>query len=75
MPAPLSIWTVYAHPIDYPLGYLARRFEAFPTGARATLDIITAPTLEEIRGRLAARGLSCLSRNECDEPHIVESWL
>lgn len=70
MSAPLSIWTVYRNPTDYPGLYVARRFEL----DRPTDDIRTAPSLEALRDLLPP-GLYRLPRRDEDEPQIVEIWL
>lgn len=71
----LSLWTVYDHPKDFPHGYIARRWEVTPAGATPTGDIITNPSLELMRVMMEAQGLSCLPRQEDDDPAVLESWL
>lgn len=75
MADPLSVWTVYDHPLDYPGGYIARRHEAHADGCRPTEDTITAPTLQEIRDYMDLMGLACMPREVGDDPCIVESWI
>jgi hypothetical protein len=73
---PLSIWTVYDHPKDFPNTFVARRFECWkvlepvPTG-----DLIISPDLPSLRQQLHERGLTCLPRNAGDDPKIIESWI
>ena len=71
----LTIWTVYDHPSDFPNGFIARRFEVDATGARPTDDVMRSADLQPLRNILLDKGLTCLARNENDEPQIVESWL
>jgi hypothetical protein len=70
----LSLWTVYDHPVDFPNSYVARRFEVNADGPVATGDLIQGE-LDAIRKSFHQAGLTCLTRNEGDEPQIVESWL
>lgn len=73
MSDPLDIWTVYDHPADYD-GFIARRFEVLAGFSKATLDIVTGATLDEVRDKLP-RGLYPLPRSPGDDPMIVECWL
>jgi hypothetical protein len=70
----LVIWTIYDRPRDYPAGFIARRFEVGGGAASATNDTLTGE-LEELRKHFHDAGLFKLSRQEGDEPQIVESWL
>jgi hypothetical protein len=70
----LSIWTVYDHPKDFPHSYVARRFEVGVDGAHATTDIVQGE-LAIIRKSFLTCGLTCLVRNDADEPQILESWI
>lgn len=70
----LNIWTVYDRPKDFPHSYVARRFEVTADGAIPTRDIVQGE-LSIIRKSFMECGLTCLTRNETDEPQIVESWL
>jgi hypothetical protein len=71
----LTVWTIYAHPADFPHSYVARRFEV-GKGAEpiATADIIQGE-LHAIRASFEVAGLYCIRRNHTDEPQIVETWL
>lgn len=68
------MWSVYARPADYPLGFVARRFEIHPGYAVATLDARYGPDLEAVRAQLPP-GLVCIPREPDDDPCIVETWL
>jgi hypothetical protein len=69
----LCIWTVFAHPLDYPLGYVARMF----VGVRPTQTAIYGATLGEVRELLSLTypGLYCLPRDPSDHPSVIETWL
>jgi hypothetical protein len=66
----LCIWTIYAHPSDYPADFVARLF----TQHGRTDMILTADSLGGLRGQLPP-GLTCLMREPNDDPVIVESWV
>lgn len=70
----LALWTVYSHPSDFPNDYVARRCEVNRNGIQQTGDVMLGE-LSIIRASFLQAGLTCLRRNEDDEPHIVESWL
>jgi hypothetical protein len=70
----LNMWTVYDHPKDFPHSYVARRFEIGGGEPLATNDIIQGE-LSIIRESFCQCGLTCLTRNEGDDPNIVETWL
>lgn len=69
----LVMWTIYDQPADHPDGFIARRFEVGKTTVAAN-DTLTGD-LEDIRKTLWEAGLMKLSRQEGDEPQIVESWV
>lgn len=72
----LSIWTVYNNPTDYPDKFVARRFDVDGNGVKPSASVIVTPDLETLRTILAVEmRLTCLTRNDEDEPQIVESWL
>lgn len=71
----LSIWTVYDHPKDYPLEFVARRWEVHPERELATLDVIRNKDLEPIREEMRRRGLFQMNRFAGDDPKIVETWM
>lgn len=75
MTGTLSIWTVYERPLDYPDCYVARRHQIEAGYSVATPEAILSDTLEPLRGRMLEMGLTCLPRQEGDDPHIVESWI
>lgn len=73
MGSPLSIWTIYQNPKDYPGIYVARRWEISATPV-ATNDMLTASSLNDIRTQLPA-GLTCMPAKVEDDECVVESWL
>ena len=71
----LSIWTIYDHPLDYPQGFIARRWVIQTAGdVIASNDIRTADSLDEVRQMIPAF-LHRLPRQDGDDPKIVESWI
>jgi hypothetical protein len=71
----LNMWTVYDHPRDFPDSHVARRFECGGgTEPVPTRDVVKGE-LPAIREAFARCGLVCLTRNDGDEPQIVETWL
>ena len=72
----LSMWTVYNRPRDFPGElYVARRYMIEPDGPVPTDDTIVSPSLELVRQALSLKGLTPITRDHNDEPHIVETWL
>ena len=72
----LAMWTVYNNPTDYPGKFVARRFDVDGNGPRPSASIIVMDDLDKLRDVLAFEmHLTCLTRNEGDEPQIVETWL
>jgi hypothetical protein len=70
----LTLWTIYDKPADYPDGFIARRFEVGGGQPVATSDTLTGE-LEALRQTFWKAGLMKLSRQEDDEPQIVETWV
>jgi len=72
----LYMWTIYDHPRDYPICFVARKWEIGPHGATMPTDhICFGATLEEVRS-LLPKGLICIRRDPVkDDPNIVETWL
>jgi hypothetical protein len=76
MADPIIMWTVYDHPVDHPDSFVARKFEIDSiSGAKPTTDVIVAKGLDRIRLIMMARGLTCLARDEGDDPKIIETWI
>jgi hypothetical protein len=66
----LSAWTIYDHPSDFPDDYVARRFEY----DQPTSDMIVGE-LDQMRKAFLRAGLVCMTRDQKDDPKIVETWL
>lgn len=69
----LSMWVVYAHPLDCPDKFVARRWLATDPPSPTT-DRKVADDLETLRQSLPI-GLVCLPRQPEDDPVIVETWI
>lgn len=75
-----AVWTVYKRPLDWPDGYIARMHISGSSGTSPTdLGLKTVSTSEQeldlLRFILRKSGLSCLDRDDGDEPQILESWI
>lgn len=73
-----SSYVIYDHPLDYPQGYVIRRFFNSAHGPTPTREAYTADTpeiLDRIRGEMERCGLTRLARQPDDDPVILESWL
>lgn len=68
----LAIWNVYFNPKDYPGLYVARKFLIKEVDV-PTLEVLTAPTLQELRDQLPW-GLVPWPRHPSDPSICVESW-
>lgn len=76
MSEPLSMWSIYERPSDYPEEYVARRFEiGGGPEPRPTAEIIKSASLDELRRAMMQRGLVPLARAASDQRQIVESWV
>ncbi len=68
---PLSIYTIYFNPTDYPGRYVTRRYDVYPDRTEAGSAVIT-DSLEAARAYLP-EWLHKLS--PMDPPPIVEVWV
>lgn len=66
----LFIWTIFDHPLDYPSGFIARKFIL----DQPTKQTMRGSSLESVRVQLP-HGLTCIPRDKDDHPSVVESWL
>ena len=66
----LPMFVIYQNPPDLPYPFCARLFFS----DHATLYVVAAPSLEEIREKLPP-GLFPLPRFKEDDPVIVEVWV
>lgn len=71
---PLVSWTVYDHPLDYPNGYIARKWLVVPGQLQPTDETLTDETLAGLRKKLP-EGLTQIPRSAMDDPRIVETWI
>lgn len=76
----LATYTIYERPKDFPRSFVVRRWTMRSGVADPTPDLeplIIAPTLDTARAALELRvpGLFCLTREEGDDPVIVETWI
>jgi hypothetical protein len=74
MSGELSMWTIYDHPTDYPDCYVARQF-LVGRETSITDNVLVSTDIDQLRQTLMNAGLTCLTRNESDDPKIVETWL
>lgn len=76
----LELWTLYAHPRDYPDSYVVRQFVVLDDGKlwmNPARPIIEEKTLEAAREKLRQllpNGIP-IPRDTNDEPQIVETWI
>ena len=73
MTADLTMWVIYDHPLDFPDGFIARYWR----GVTATDRVVTAETLNALRGKIRTLDPNLVSfkRSREDDPAIVEVWL
>ena len=69
----LEMWTIYEHPLDYPDGFVVRRFTLDGLGAIPG-EASYVDSLEAARA-VVPPGLALIPRSVYDEVQIVESWL
>jgi hypothetical protein len=65
------LFAIYAHPADYPDGFVVRRWFGFHPELR---PYAVSGTLEEARAKLPP-GLSNIGREDNDDPVLAEVWL
>jgi hypothetical protein len=70
----LAIWTIYDKPPDHPEGYFARLFEV-ADGETVATGATMAGALDQMRASFERAGLVNISRQEGDDPKVVESWI
>jgi hypothetical protein len=70
------MFTIYHQPVDLPgAAYVVRRF-LIRADAIVPADLLgTGPTLNHARLLVPLSADVCLTRNDTDEPHIVETWV
>lgn len=72
----LPMWTIYDHPPQFPNNYVAREWIVDGDNVpRASSRMLVCPDLEQIRAYLREHGKVQLSRNDIDDPTIIETWI
>jgi hypothetical protein len=71
----LMVWTMYDHPKDYPDGFIARRFEVNMHGDVAPTDHTMMGEVDDLQEIFRTAGLVRVSRQDDDDPVIVETWI
>jgi hypothetical protein len=69
----LTVWTIYAHPLDYPNGYVVAEWITDGTGPKRGTALY-APDLDAAR-KLIPPNLYRMNRSPDDDPTIAETWL
>jgi hypothetical protein len=75
---PLSVFTIYERPRDFPLSFVVREYVVGAAGEIVASEIVAvAETLSAARALLAKQrpDLARIPRLADDDPVIVESWV
>lgn len=73
--SPVTVWTIYRQPQDYPECWVVRGHEIFPgCGMRPHSFCFVTNTLDEARARVPA-GTTCMGRTSADHPVVHECWM
>lgn len=78
VPNGLMHYAVYDKPLDYPNGYVIRRYVITESGTQPTREVYTADTdeiLDNIREEFRRCGLTVIPRMKNDHPSVVEVWM
>lgn len=78
MPDPLRMVTIYDHPRDYPLHWVARAYTITAGAGPVAGELRLAGSLDEARDlveELVPTADTCLPRQAGEDPTIVETWL
>lgn len=70
-----KLWTIYAHPRDYPEGYVAREWIVNGQGSEYPGPARYRPDLEAARAAVPPQFDHRLVRNPDDDPSVVETWI
>lgn len=73
MEEPMTMFTVYEKPADYPIGFVVRKWLIF-AGQAVAAEARFAESLEKAR-ELIPVGFARIARNPNDDATVVESWL
>lgn len=73
----MDLYTIYYDTLDYPHTYVCRRFkiEYLENKPIAKEVFMIDDDLEKIREALYIKGLFPITRDENDDPKIIETWL
>lgn len=75
----LRMWTIYAHPLDFPDSFVVRGHTATASGSVADPEpLAVTSTLIDAQAallHLVGPALYCLPREPDDDPIIVETWI
>lgn len=74
---PISVWTIYDGPEDFPDNFVARRSEVIDGEVRQTDQVVMAGSLALVRRHLArSYGVMIIEpRLPADDPAVVEAWM
>lgn len=70
----LPLFTIYAHPLDYEIGYVVREWTVGAGGTTLAGGSHRAPSLQAARA-VVPPGLFRIARDTEDDPCIVETWV
>lgn len=70
-------WVIYERPLDFPAGYVVRKWTIGRRGLRPASTGYKTLSIEDARRYIASvrTDLYCLPSSRGDDPHIVETWL
>lgn len=72
---PISGWTIYDHPKDFPDSLVARAWYASNGDVMPTDMVLVTNDIDELRSRFAREGRIQFSRHPSDDPVIMEVWI
>jgi hypothetical protein len=74
--SPISIWTIYNGPDDFPRNYVARRFEVTAGEVRLTDQVVVCDDLVKLREHLKQHhgDLHSVPVFADDDSKVVEVW-
>ncbi len=73
MSEPLTMWTIYERPLDFPNCYVVRRWTV-EEGKTVAHECLLADSLEKAR-KLVPPHSTRMDRFPEDDPVIVETWI
>jgi hypothetical protein len=74
---PISVWTVFEHPDDFPDDFVARRSEVIEGEMRITDQVVVASNLATLRRHLERfyGPMRATARIEHDDANVVETLM